>query len=475
MTPDQSPTSFQQLWLCETIRLREEQAGLLEDDAITRQVRAEGGDLPQRIASRALHLARRDQQWQALLHWQQGARLAAVALMAVALISGFGLGVAALGDGQRPVNVFWALGTLLGINWLMLLGWIAALWLGDGEASALGRLWLWLSGKLARDAKSAQLAPALLYLLRRHSRWGFGVLAHGCWALAMLAALTALLMLMATRRYGFVWETTILGGDTFVAITQGLGALPALLGFSVPDEALIHATGDTLRLDEPARHAWASWLAGVVVVYGLLPRLLLLLVCGWRWLSGVKQLQLDLDLPGYQWLAARLMPSSEQLGVTDAEPDLLFQPRAGHGDTASGDALLVGVELDPQQHWPPMALPAAVVDGGVIDSREQRRQLLDQLSRYPVQRLVLACDPRRSPDRGTLALLSELAGYAVQTRIWLLSAPAQQKLDRERLDNWRDALARAELRECDGPPERWLEQGGELGGKENGERGAAND
>ncbi|WP_369293815.1 DUF2868 domain-containing protein, partial [Klebsiella pneumoniae] len=32
--------------------------------------------------------------------------------------------------------------------------------------------------------------------------------------------------MLATRRYGFVWETTILSADTFVAVTQALGTLP---------------------------------------------------------------------------------------------------------------------------------------------------------------------------------------------------------------------------------------------------------
>ena len=84
----------------------------------------------------------------------------------------------------------------------------------------------------ARDAKAAQLAPALLLLLQRQklNRWALGVLVNGLWLLAMLSALVMLLMLMATRRYGFVWETTLLGADTFVAMTQALGALPRLAG-----------------------------------------------------------------------------------------------------------------------------------------------------------------------------------------------------------------------------------------------------
>ncbi|MGB7648091.1 MAG: DUF2868 domain-containing protein, partial [Pseudomonas fluorescens] len=43
------------LWLTETVRLREEHAGPLEDLEANRLTRAAGGDLPTRIQQRALH------------------------------------------------------------------------------------------------------------------------------------------------------------------------------------------------------------------------------------------------------------------------------------------------------------------------------------------------------------------------------------------------------------------------------------
>lgn len=255
MTDASSPTVFQRLWLSETIRLREEHAGPLEDTEANRLARAEHSELVERIQHRALLLARRDGQWQALQHWLQGARLAGLLLTLLALLSGIGLALAALGDGRQPVNVFWALGSLLGLNLLMLVGWLLGLLLTRDHPGALGRLWLWLSEKLARDASAAQLAPALLLMLQRQrlTRWGLGLLVNGLWTLTMLAALATLLLLLATRRYGFVWETTILGGDTFIALTQAIGALPALFGFSLPDVELIRASGDAAIASEAAR------------------------------------------------------------------------------------------------------------------------------------------------------------------------------------------------------------------------------
>lgn len=453
-------TDLQTLWLTETIRLREEHAGALEDAEANRLARNAGGDLPARIKARARWLAERDGLTRALHHWLQGARLALVVLAALAILSGAGLGFAALGDGQAPVNVFWALGSLLGLNLILLASWASGLVLAGDYGATLGRLWLWLSEKLARDAKAAHLAPALLLMLQRRklNRWVLGLLVNGLWLLAMLSALAIVLTLMATRRYGFVWETTLLTSDTFVAMTQALGALPALLGFNVPTVDMIRASGDTALNIESARQAWATWLVGVLLVYGVLPRLLLALMCLWRWQSGKGSLSLDLNLPGYAQLREPLMPSSERLGISDAAPPHLHQVESGASAPHSDGALLVAVELDDQRPWPP-PLPKGVKDAGILDSRESRQKLLEQLTRFPPARLAIACDPRRSPDRGSLALIAELARCAGATRIWLLQAPPGQALDAERLGDWHAALQQLELPFADCAPMNWLESG----------------
>ncbi|VVP19761.1 putative membrane protein [Pseudomonas fluorescens] len=451
-------TPLQNLWLTETVRLREEHAGPLDDLEANRLARAAGGDLPSRIQRRALWLAERDGLTAALKHWLQGARLALVLLIILAMLSGAGLAFAALG--QTPVNVFWALGSLLGLNLILLLSWALGLIFAGEHGATLGRLWLWLSEKLARDAKAAQLAPALLLMLQRKklNRWALGALVNGLWLLVMLSALALLLTLMATRRYGFVWETTLLSADTFIHVTQALGNLPSLLGFNVPTVDMIRASGDGALDIESARQAWATWLVGVLVVYGVLPRLMLALLCFWRWNSGKAALRLDLNLPGYAQLRERLMPSSERLGVNDPEPAQLHRVESGVSEHASEGALLVAIELDEQRPWPP-ALPKKVSNAGILDSRESRHKLLEQLSRFPPARLAIACDPRRSPDRGSLALIAELARNASATRVWLLQAPSGEALDAERLGDWHIALQQLELEFADSAPLNWLETG----------------
>ncbi|WP_074255701.1 DUF2868 domain-containing protein, partial [Pseudomonas aeruginosa] len=192
--------------------------------------------------------------------------------------------------------------------------------------------------------------------------------------------------------------------------------------------------------------------------YGVLPRALLGLFCLWRWKRGLADLDLDLDDPGYSLLRERLMPASERLGVSDAAPDWLPEPQGGQSGQEAAGAVLVAVELDDRRPWPPK-LAEGVADAGILDDGQQRRRLLEQLTRYPPARLAIACDPRRSPDRGTLALLGELARCAASTRIWLLQAPPGEALDSDRLGDWHAALERLQLPHGETSPLAWLETG----------------
>ena len=78
-------------------------------------------------------------------------------------------------------------------------------------------------------------------------------------------ALITMLVQLSTRRYGFVWETTILSDTVFVSLTQHLGALPAALGIAMPDADVVlrAATPNQLPTD---RQLWAAWLISALVV-----------------------------------------------------------------------------------------------------------------------------------------------------------------------------------------------------------------
>ncbi|WP_312934403.1 DUF2868 domain-containing protein, partial [Pseudomonas sp.] len=63
------------------------------------------------------------------------------------------------------------------------------------------------------------------------------------------------------------------------------------------------------------------------------------------------------------------------------------------------------------------------------------------------------------PDRGSLALLAELARNAGATRIWLLPAVPGERLEPARLGDWHEALERLGLAHSDSLPVTWLEHG----------------
>src|SRR5690606_14305521 len=65
--------------------------------------------------------------------------------------------------------------------------------------------------------------------------------------------------------------------------------------------------------------------------------------------------------------------------------------------------------------WPPAWLPNHVLDAGNIDERHHRNALLELLAQQPPARLLIVCDAQQTPDRGTLALVAELAQRAAAT------------------------------------------------------------
>ena len=465
LTDPISLSPFETRWLAELVRRHEERHGPLEDRSALVAARTAAPEFETRVLRRATELGAREGWRAAILRWQARARLALGGAALLALVFGFGAAVGVLGDGSRAVNVVWALGGLLGVNLLSLLLWVLATLLqarrarvGPHAGGALGRLWLWLVSAFDRSPAGTDLPLALGSLLGqgRAASWGLGAVSHGLWALALLGAAAGVVTLLATRLYGFVWETTILPADVFVSLTEVLGRLPAALGFPVPDAATVAASGDAPMLQEGGRRAWAGWLLGALLVYGVLPRVLLAAACAGLWLSTLRALRLDLSRAGYARLRPLLLPESERIGVRDPEHKRSgWLPRPAVTPEGAGAAALVALELGADLSWPPSvpelvgAHPGALnedfvrCDAGRLDSGEQRRAALQRFSAHPPRRLLIAVDPRRTPDRGNLGLIAELVEHALDTRVWALAAaPGPEQPAASRLPQWREGLAR---------------------------------
>lgn len=435
LTSTQPADAFCQLWLSETLRLHEQHNPPLEDSEACRQARQQGGDLRQRLTSRNLWLARREGLLDSLQAWLSAARLTSFALAITALLLGLGLGQAALSRQQDSINIIWALVSLLGPNLLALAFWLVSLFAGSSQPSQFTRLLLSASERLSRSPKASQLTVALFSLLGRARLlpWALGRWLHTWWLLVMLAALASSLFLLATHRYSFAWETTIVHSDSFVLLIQTLGQPAHWLGLPLPDAELIRSSGESLQNSATARQSWAGWLIGMLLIYGLVPRLLLALFCQWRWRRGRQQLQLDPQDPAWLGLHTKLMPTPSSQ-VIDPAPVQQPSPAAVKQHSDSPFTAIASLELDQPPLWqqPP---PACLNWLGNLDGYQDQQALLEQLAGQP-HSLILACDSRRSPDRGSLHFIAELARSCSRLHIWLLNA----EQDSQRLAGWQQTL-----------------------------------
>ncbi|EHQ53101.1 hypothetical protein ECTPHS_10451 [Ectothiorhodospira sp. PHS-1] len=423
--------------VAEAVRLHEDQAGRVIDEPHAWQAgRDAGGDLEHRVLVRARATRLGAQVRDAL----GGARtLAGWILILILLLTGLS-GMAAAGAalaaplvaGSSQINILWALGSLLGVQLLMLLLWALFMLVRPrGGGGLLGQGVLGLAGGLARRLVRGQ-APvlairALLQLMSRNGlgRWSAGTLTHLIWAAFTAGALLMCLWALSVRQYDFVWGTTLLAEDHFVGLITALGLLPGWLGLPMPDEALIRASRLGVTEDALGRVQWSSWLLGSLLFYGLLPRLGLGLWCALMARRARRRLRLDLTGPGYARLAPRLLPNSQRLGVVDPPPLTLIHPPEPprHRERHGGATLaLLGYELEQaDDHWIQHHKRPAWIPLGQVDDRHTRRDVLAaaQSLQPPPAVVVAVCSLARTPDRSTEAFLTELRART-RAPVWLL-------------------------------------------------------
>lgn len=391
-----------------------------------------------------------------------------------------------------PVNFYWALLTILGLQTLILIIWIfLMIWsgrrTGRGDGDGGGSLALASSGGLLlRGAQSlaarlhrgphhaaAAAASAAANLRGDVGRWTVSSVSNGLWLTFNAACLVVLALLLSARQYAFGWETTLLSREAYVPLTRAIGALPRAAGFLTPsDEQVAHSQWKSADFadDAETRQAWSGLLVGCVVVYGFGPRVLLLgLSLGMR-RRARDRYRLDLTRPAFMSLQQRLMPLTSSLGVVDADearsPDASRPPEAGFDPRSApasaprparplGSAAVIGFEIDPPAGigWPPVIHGVRWSDLGIIDGRDDQRRSLDRLRNDAAEpeSLVLVCSLAAAPDRGVGAFIDE-ARRSVTTPTMLLLTGGESMRRRgegahieQRVADWRDLAARSGL------------------------------
>lgn len=415
------PSALSGAVVTEAVRLIEE-AGPLDDAAAMRQAAAARTTLPSRIAHRADLLGHRIGLDHELARMRQWSPWVGAGLVLLIVVAGLGLAGSVVGGSDRRINIMAALLSLLGAHLLTLVAWLLGLLLPlRAPRASFGWLWMTLTARVAggRRGQAPLLMRAFTRLLQqaRLLPWALGLASHGIWALSFVVVLGAMLFALAFHRYTLSWETTILEPQFFLQAVQALGRIPAWFGFATPDASAVLAPQPN---DAAGQRAWAWWLTGCIAVYGLLPRLLLLLLSAAMWQLRKRDLQPQLEAPYYRQLASRfeaLAPAA----IVDADPGATHLPAPPRAAATTDAFVVAAYELPPEHPWPPAGLPgtaAAVlrVDGSAAD----RRMLLDTAARLRPRALLLACRAAASPDRGTERLLRELLAHCGDCRLWLV-------------------------------------------------------
>jgi hypothetical protein len=342
-----------------------------------------------------------------------------------------------------------ALVTLLGWNTVMLVLWLIALPLKQrsSEGTPLGRVALEMAARIPfeRGPHAILLVRACTAVLQQARLWPWltGLLSHTIWTLHFVLMIVLLIFGFAFHAYQLTWESTILSPQSFERLIHFTGALPALLGFPVPDAtAVLQAGHNAVALTDSDTRTyssqWAWWLISCVVTYGLLPRALLVALSFWLWRTGQGRLsQSDMADPYLRRIIARL-------GELEPPPEVIDPEQRVDTNQASASATavdpssyaLLGFELPPEIVWPPVQLPPPSAPALSVDgSASQCDAALMRLAQMRPAVLVLVCHASSSPDRGTARFIRQsmtLAGCCALSLVGMSSAATASR--------WRDWL-----------------------------------
>ncbi|WP_160422558.1 DUF2868 domain-containing protein [Gilliamella sp. Lep-s35] len=406
--------------MTQTIHLIETESGRFADQDINRQVRAEQISITDRIVMRATILSKQNGLYFSQKILIQSVKLSFVLLLLLSVFLGSSLALGALS--QNPINLYWALFSLLGVHLITLIIWLGSFFFFTNfGGSLLIHCWLWLAKKLSQKKTVQQLIPAFVELFGSRIRWLIGFVLNLFWTVILSCALLVLVVLFSTKHYSFEWQTTLLSSDTIVRLTHYLGYLPSLFGFDIPKDEIIKLSENALNTGE-IRSSWAVWLLGVFIVYGLMLRFLCMVFCGVNWLISCRQIQLNISHSDYQALANQLQPllivnieDADKLGNSNYQWNFSMNSiEDGKG------AFLVAVDVQESWHY-----PKSVSFLGFLNTREQRSKILDYLQLRPAKKLLIAIDTDRTPDRGVLNFINQLINKSQQTRIWFINQGKQ--------------------------------------------------
>ncbi|MGE3772082.1 MAG: DUF2868 domain-containing protein [Gammaproteobacteria bacterium] len=446
------PSPWQTLAWC---HYEEAQGEPLRDPAIEAAAIAAGPDLASRIVARARAFCAREGLDAALVaHARRGRQALVLAVAAGAVI---GLGTARLIPEAAPAraNVMDMLAALLAPNLVALLLWlvlqVAATLRGSGAAGSLlgrtlqrglERLTRGLRARRDPRARAAQRAWFDYHAGTAAGRARLALLSHAFWLALALGAMLGCWWLLSLRQVDFYWGSTLLGPEAIGRIIETMARPVAALGLPVPAAADIAASRlDAVANDPALRARWGWFLLGALGVFGVLPRVLALALCGALVQIGDRRYRPDLSQPGFFRLRPVLMPEPAHTRVLD--------PDEGAARARPTAAVAAPGRPPPSAAWVALerTLPAPrdALDLGTIGDRGDQQRLLATLAQPPAwPALVIHAPLAATPDRGVAQFVASLVA-AARCPLWFSIAteddetlPTTERA--ARIEDWR-ALA----------------------------------
>ncbi len=375
-----------------------------------------------RLNQRAKHLIQENALDSVLLQPQKQYNQARWICLVIAVLLG-GLAASQAVSESVILNIYWLLAVLLGFNTISLLLWICGITFNLQSLSSgiVAQLACWLPYRRKTEPTVASLASLAWWescLTGLVGKWRISVMTHQFWFVYLVAGLILLILLMLAKQYNFIWGTTLLPDSALPRLTQILGSPLETIGLKIPDDPQTIASRiGNGHQDTGTRTAWANFLIGAVLFYGILPRLLVLgfslMMLKW----SERRFRLDLYLPYYIELRQQLMARATRSEIIDADPNAGIKPaevvRPPENIAIPVNALAFGIELDAATQWPEsINCRMNIVDQ---DTHDEAIVLMKNFNGP----LLLGVAAHRLPDRGVQRLIKDLVDNG-RAKPWLI-------------------------------------------------------
>lgn len=229
---------------------------------------------------------------------------------------------------------------------------------------------------------------------------------HSAWLIIFVGLLISLFFQFTLKQYQFNLYSTLFPYDSglYQQIIQIFNYLPNLIfGELISNQLIISSLKGAPGPLENAQ--WARWILLIIALYGLLPRVLLML---WA-LRNYRH---------YQRHCAKQKPDAHQNAtIVDAAKVKPQSERAPKQVTTGSGHNAIALDFVHQ-------LPKTIQ---IVNNRNQFSDLKALLTNQPLQSLTIYLDASLTPDRGLLRRLYTLLNLSISNTIILVESNAQNR------------------------------------------------